>query len=144
MKRTWTTRLKSLIAANGAAIALTGGVAFACEPFGEPKPWSATGLAQFVAIASSSRTDTADVLARLVVGRNGAETLPPGPVRLVPWSFGADCKPLPWQPTRDGVWAAPDSAAFYTGRLRARGAWVDGMPTIDIVLRWLRMVWGRF
>jgi hypothetical protein len=60
--------LKILILAVVATGGLTGGVAFACEPIGEPKPWYLAGLAQFVAVASSPRA--------MVFGRN--VTRPPG------------------------------------------------------------------
>jgi hypothetical protein len=117
------------------------GMALACEPIGEPKPWYATGLAQFVAVATSQRTGTTAIRASLVVGRNGAETMASGPMVLVPWSFGADCKPLAWNQTRDGVWSPPDAAAFYTGRLRDRDAWVNGIPTVDIEMARLQPIW---
>jgi hypothetical protein len=62
---------------------------------------------------------------------------------LVPWAFGTDCKPLAWSPTRDGVWSPPDAPSFYTGRLRQRDAWINGMPTIDIEMARLQPVWPR-
>jgi hypothetical protein len=134
-------RLRILVLTTAVASVFTGGVAFACEPIGEPKPWYATALAQFVAAAATSRTDAIEVFAELVAGRNGAATMPPGPIVLVPWSFGPDCKPLVWHQTRDGVWSPPATPAFYTGRLRTRDAWVNGMPTIDIEMARLQPVW---
>jgi hypothetical protein len=131
--------LKILIFA--AAMASANGVAFACEPIGEPKPWSPTGLAQFVAVASSPRTGVIESRADLVVGRNGGDVMTSGPIALVPWSHGTDCKPLVWSQPRDGVWSPPATPAFYTGRLRTRDAWINGMPTIDIEMARLQPVW---
>jgi hypothetical protein len=132
---------KVLILAATLAGMLTEGVALACEPVGEPKPWYATGLAQFVAVASSPRAGTTEIQASLVAGRNGAETMKPGPMVLVPWSHGPDCKPLAWIQSRDGVWSPPTSPAFYAGRLRDRSVWVNGVPTVDIEMARLQPVW---
>jgi hypothetical protein len=132
---------RKLIVAGLVVGALAPGVAFACEPIGEPKPWSTSGLAQFVATATASRGGAAEIRATLVVGRNGAETIPPGPIVLVPWSFGPDCKPVAWHPGRDGAWAPPETAAFYAGRLRSRDAWVDGVRTVDIEMARLQPIW---
>ena len=119
---------------------LSGGLA-RCEPVGEPKPWYAPGLAHFVAVAASARLGTAEIQASLVVGRNGADTMQPGPMVLVPWSHGPDCKPLAWTETRDGVWSPPLAAAFYAGRLRDRTRWVNGVPTVDIEMARLQPLW---
>ncbi len=122
---------------------LARSMAFACEPIGEPKPWYSTGLAQFVATAPEPRNGIADIRASLVAGRNGTETMLPGPVVMVPWSYGSDCKPLTWSPTRDGVWSPPDAPAFYTGRLRSRDGWISSIPTLDIEMARLQPVWPR-
>jgi hypothetical protein len=48
---------------------------------------------------------------------------------------------MAWSDARDGVWSLPESSAFYTGRLRNRDRWVNGIPTIDIEMARLQPVW---
>ncbi|MFN2563975.1 MAG: hypothetical protein ABR499_03035 [Gemmatimonadaceae bacterium] len=51
-------------------------------------------------------------------------------VVLVPWDISAGCAPLPW---RSSVrWITPGTAGLFRGRLRARNAWVRGVPTLDV------------
>ena len=50
---------------------------------------------------------------------------------LVPWDYGADCSPVAWG--RSARWIAPGAQGLFTGPLRPREHWVDGLPTFDIV-----------
>jgi len=139
MTRREGSRVRILVLTAAMAIVFGRDVAVACEIV--RGPWQDSGPAQFVAQAGTASSKAVEVFAHLVVGRNGAETIPAGDVVLVPWSFGTDCKPLVWHQTRDGVWSPPTAPAFYTGRLRNRDAWVLGMPTIDIAMARLQPVW---
>ncbi len=53
-----------------------------------------------------------------------------GRVVLVPWDYGADCRPLPW--TQSARWLPDTVRGLYQGTLRDRAHWVAGLPTLDV------------
>ncbi len=66
-----------------------------------------------------------------VVGPAAAR-LPAGvtKVLLVPWDYGADCKPTPY--AQSARWVEEGRRGIYTARLRAESLWVSGIPTLDV------------
>jgi hypothetical protein len=125
---------------------LISDVALACDPVSLPisRPADAAFfVATTTAVAVSTPTGPTAVRARLTSGRIGGEALTPGPVMLVPWTYGSDCSPLAWTPNRStGVWSPPTTLAFYTGWPRARREWIDGLPTIDVRMADLQPMWA--
>ena len=77
--------------------------------------------------------------ADLQIGGGVAATLAPGPILLVPWRYGPDCRRIPWGAGQ--AWRPPTTAAFYTGRLRPRDRWQAGLPTFDVEMAWREPVW---
>jgi hypothetical protein len=49
---------------------------------------------------------------------------------VVPWDYGADCRPTPW--TRSARWVEPGTRGLYVASLRDPAHWVDGIPTFDV------------
>lgn len=66
------------------------------------------------------------------IGVPAADSLPTSVVNavIVPWDYGADCRPTPW--TRSARWLPVGERGLVTGALRERQYWVDGMPTLDV------------
>lgn len=80
------------------------------------------------------------VRANLSAGRTGSDIIPPGIVVLVPWIYGADCKPFEWNEPKP--WTPPNRVAFYTGALRPRDKWIDKLPTFDVYNAWAQPVYA--
>lgn len=61
-----------------------------------------------------------------------ADGLPPETEHLilVPWSYGGDCRPLPWQ--ESARFMEPGQTGFMNAALRDPEHWVDGVPTADV------------
>jgi hypothetical protein len=59
-----------------------------------------------------------------------AEDLPAGRVALVPWYAGCG-GPALWH--RGAAWLLPGTTDVVVGRLRSQDAWVDGVPTVDVL-----------
>lgn len=53
---------------------------------------------------------------------------------LVPWGYGADCRPLPWQKDKD--WLEPGRRSVFSAYLRPQSQWVNGLPVFDVFLAW--------
>lgn len=51
-------------------------------------------------------------------------------VVLVPWDYGPSCDPLPW--SRSARWLTSADSGVFSGRLRPRDQWVEGLPTLDL------------
>ncbi|HEX2081629.1 MAG TPA: hypothetical protein VHG08_28255 [Longimicrobium sp.] len=66
------------------------------------------------------------------LGGSGAAGLDAGVDRvvLVPWSYGADCRPMRW--TGSAQWVTPGVRGLFWAALRPREQWVDGLPTLDV------------
>ena len=122
----------------GGMLGLSAPPAWACDPVWLPiaRP---QGIAFFVATASG--TVPGGQRAELRLAGGSAASLQRGPVILVPWHYGADCRPIPWN--ADEAWRLPRTEAFYTGQLRPRDQWVGGVPTIDIHMAWREPLWQR-
>ena len=112
--------------------------ALACDPVWLPiaRP---QGIAFFVATATGAVPG--DQRAELQLAGGSAASLRRGPVILVPWEYGPDCRPIPWNAGR--TWRLPTTEAFYTGQLRPRDQWVGGVPTIDVHMAWREPLWQR-
>lgn len=52
-------------------------------------------------------------------------------VLLVPWDYGADCRPTPWM--RSAQWIPSGTRGIYNAQLRERTAWVNDIPTLDVM-----------
>lgn len=52
-------------------------------------------------------------------------------VVLVPWDYGADCRPTPW--TRSARWVAPGTEGLFTAVLRDPRHWAGTVPTFDVM-----------
>lgn len=52
-------------------------------------------------------------------------------VVLIPWGYGADCRPIPWDQATT-LWMPVGETVFVRGRLRDDSLWVDGQPTLDV------------
>jgi hypothetical protein len=51
-------------------------------------------------------------------------------VLLVPWDYGADCRPVPW--SRSAGWLPDTLTGVFAATLRAREHWAGDLPTLDI------------
>ncbi len=51
-------------------------------------------------------------------------------VVLVPWDYGPDCTPSPLMQT--ARWVTPGIRGLFSGILRPRSHWANGMPTLDV------------
>lgn len=123
-------------------IGLTPDAALACDPVSLPISRPADA-AFFVATPAGPAGTTVAVRAQVIHGQVRNDPLTPGPVVLVPWTYGSDCSPLAWMPTRStGAWSPPASLAFYTGWPRPRPEWIDGLPTIDVRMADLQPMWA--
>jgi len=124
--------------AIGGTLALAARPARACDPAWLPiaRP---LGVAFFVATATGALIGTQQVHLQLAGG--SATAVPRGSILLVPWGYGPDCRPIPWEATRD--WGLPRTAAFYTGQLRPQNQWQDGLPTFDVQMAWREPLWQR-
>ena len=58
---------------------------------------------------------------------------------LVPWAYGPDCQPVAWGSAP--VWSPPREPAFYTGQIRPREKWLEGLPTVDVYMAWREPLW---
>ncbi len=72
---------------------------------------------------------------RVSVDRLGARArraLPAGvrEVVLVPWDYGADCRPVPW--SRSARWLPDTRSGLFAAQLRPREHWAGNVPTFDI------------
>lgn len=63
-------------------------------------------------------------------GGPGGAAIPAGRAVLVPWFYDPACATVPWEGS--AIWLPPGSQEAVVGRLRERGDWVDGAPTIDV------------
>jgi hypothetical protein len=52
-------------------------------------------------------------------------------VVLVPWSYGADCRPIPWGAS--ARWLSENQTGLFRATLRAPEYWASGLPTFDIL-----------
>jgi hypothetical protein len=67
------------------------------------------------------------------VERIGSPTpLPPAvsSVIVVPWDYGADCRPTPWG--RSARWLSTNERGLVIGSLREARHWVNGVLTLDV------------
>lgn len=119
--------------------ALTPSVAEACDPVQLPTS-GPSGIALFVATVAPDRGE--HLRADMLTGRAGTDDIAREEAVLVPWSHGSDCRPVPWNPARDGGgWSPPHEPAVYTGWIRPPDRWIDGLPTIDVHWAHLQPVW---
>ncbi|HEV3052466.1 MAG TPA: hypothetical protein VGX50_19290, partial [Longimicrobium sp.] len=94
-----------------------GGMDYVVEPGGQdPDPGSVAG--QVVRVER--------------LGGAEAAGLPAGVDRvvLVPWAYLWTCTTVRW--TGGANWIASGVRGLFWGRLRPRGQWVDGLPTVDV------------
>ena len=124
--------------ASGVLLTITARAGYACDPAWLPiaRP---LGIAFFVATTTGPLAG--GYRAELQVAGGSAAATPPGPILLVPWSYGPDCRPIQWGAER--AWRPPTTAAFYTGHLRPRGEWQEGLPTFDVQMAWREPMWQR-
>lgn len=120
------------------ALALAPRPVQACDPAWLPIA-RARGVAFFVATATGPFAG--GHRARLQLAGGPAGRVPFGPILLVPWGYGPDCRPVRLAATQD--WSPPRTAAFYTGRLRPRDQWTAGLPTFDVYMSWREPLWQR-
>jgi hypothetical protein len=52
-------------------------------------------------------------------------------VVLVPWSYGGDCRPIPWGASTR--WLSESRAGLFRATLRNPEFWANGLPTFDIL-----------
>lgn len=66
------------------------------------------------------------------IGGLAARGLDPSVKRvvLVPWDYGADCRPTPW--ARSARWVRPGARGLFTATLRDTAHWAGGLPTFDV------------
>jgi hypothetical protein len=134
--------LKRVVASIVVLVAalISGAVsASACDPV-DPLTFKEAGVSYFLAspLSQPSR-ENGTILASLTGGRTDSETLKPGTVVLVPWNYGPDCRPFPWNSATP--WTPPNQMAFYTGTLRPRTAWIDNYPTFDLFKAVFQPLW---
>jgi hypothetical protein len=99
----------------------------------------------FIATTTRGGVSANEVRAQVIVGRTDSAAMARGAVILVPRSHGRDCRPVPWDIARDGgPWSPPEGASFYTGVLRPRSQWIDGLPTVDIHMAHQQPAWHGF
>lgn len=111
--------------------------AYACEPVKLPMRQTD----QVIFLAATPLLANGDVRATVLASQWTIGEATPGEVVLVPWSFGADCKPLPWNANMGKPWSPPVAPAVYSGRLRPRDLWVAGRPTVHIYMANLQPLW---
>ena len=128
--------LRALVIAG--MLGLAAQSAWACDPVWLPiaRPH---GIAFLVATASGATAG--GQRAELQLAGGSAASLRRGPVILVPWEYGPDCRPIPWNPDR--TWQLPRTEAFYNGQLRPRDQWLGGVPTLDVHMAWREPLWQR-
>ncbi len=65
-----------------------------------------------------------------------ADAIPAGTseVILVPWGYGADCRPQLWQ--ADKPWLQPQQRGVFSAYVRPLSHWVQGRPVLDVFLAW--------
>jgi hypothetical protein len=94
-----------------------GGMDYVVEPGGQdPDPASVAG--QVVRVERLGGAEAAGLPA-------GADR-----VVLVPWAYLWTCTTVRW--TGSANWVASGVRGLFWGRLRPRGQWVDGLPTVDV------------
>lgn len=76
------------------------------------------------------RADTFDGIGASRV-RTAFNALESRGVVIVPWGYGADCRPEFWR--RSARWVTPDSSGLFSLYLRPDSLWVAGRPTFDAV-----------
>jgi hypothetical protein len=108
----------------------------ACDPLWLPITRD-PGLAFFVAVVEAR--DDSTFVAHIQARSPASPPIPPGPVFLVPWAYGPDCRPLPWQHLQP--WKPAPKAAVYTGYLRPKTSWRAGHPTVDLHMAVLQPLW---
>lgn len=118
------------------AVLAAGGPSPTCDPAWLPIV-RVPDVAFFVAVVVEPTSEGFKAELQSVGAR--AVTLPPGPVLLVPWNYGPDCRPLPWP--AGSQWTPPREAAFYTARLRPESQWIDRTPTFDVEMAWREPLW---
>ncbi|HEX8243920.1 MAG TPA: hypothetical protein VF541_10500 [Longimicrobium sp.] len=66
------------------------------------------------------------------IGGPAARGLDPSVKRvvLVPWSYGPDCRTVPW--TSSARWVEPGTHGLFMATLRDRRYWAGGIPTFDV------------
>ena len=116
--------------------------AAACTPGRTPPFKRLAGISYFVATTVQGSPTAREIRAQVIIGRDDSAAMPAGAAILVPWSYAADCTPIPWDAARDGgPWSPPPQAAFYTGLLRPREQWINGVRTIDIHMAVAQPAW---
>jgi hypothetical protein len=55
-------------------------------------------------------------------------------VILVPWGYGADCRPLHWR--EDDAWLDAEQRGVISAYVRPGSAMIDGRPILDVFLAW--------
>ena len=109
---------------------------YACDPVWLPITRDPRE-AYFVAAAAEARE--VGVRARLLISGGAAPGLKTGSAILVPWAYGPDCQPVPWGSAP--AWDPPREPAFYTGQVRPREKWLEGLPTVDVYMAWREPLW---
>jgi hypothetical protein len=51
-------------------------------------------------------------------------------VLIVPWDYGADCRPTPY--ARSARWVSEGVHGMFSATLRPKAEWVGGVPTLDV------------
>jgi hypothetical protein len=70
-----------------------------------------------------------------------AAAAPAAEAVLVPWAYRPDCRPLAWADRLD--WIPAGTRGAFTGWLRPREHWLDGVPTFDVEMAWREPVWAQ-
>ena len=71
----------------------------------------------------------------------GDSPAPASDAVLVPWAYRPDCRPIAWADRLD--WIPAGTRGAFTGWLRPREHWLDGLPTFDVEMAWREPVWAQ-
>ena len=109
---------------------------YACDPVWLPITRDSRE-AYFVAAAVEARE--VGMRVRVLVSGGVAGGLKMDSAILVPWAYGPDCQPVAWGSAP--AWNPPREPAFYTGQVRPREKWLEGLPTVDVHMAWREPLW---
>lgn len=109
-----------------------------CEPVVRPLRQAD----QVVFLAVPTVRVNGDLNATVIADRWTVGSVTPGPAVLVPWSFGPDCKPVPWNTNTGAQWSPPTTPAVYSGILRPGGRSTSGPHVIDLYMANLQPLWS--
>ncbi|MDQ3950555.1 MAG: hypothetical protein M3282_09420 [Gemmatimonadota bacterium] len=92
-----------------------------------PSDWRPPAFGQSARVRRIGGTVTADRRGELERALVTSDSV----VVLVPWETDIGCAPMPWRAS--ARWMRARTEGLFRGRLRARTAWVRGIPTLDVL-----------